>query len=230
MSFFITNRRDLHPSAGTTAFFFMQIPSKRECYRLLCEMETMEHIVAHSLQVCRVATFLVDNLTARNAKLNRDLVQASALLHDITKTRSFKTKESHDSTGAQLLAGLGYHDVGSIVGQHVRLNENFISNSLGEAEIVNYADKRVLHDKVVSLEERMNDILVRYVKTPEQQVRVRLFWKKLKQLEGRIFYYLPFSPGELGSFLEPEGHSADLPAADLLDYHRVCNEHSASPL
>ena len=69
----------------------MQIPSKKQCYKLIRNMKMLDHIVAHSFQVCRVATFIVDHLDTAEFKLCRNLVQAAALLHDITKTRSFET-------------------------------------------------------------------------------------------------------------------------------------------
>jgi len=76
----------------------MNIPSRKECYRLIQEMEMMAHIVAHSLLVCRVALLLTDRLHAHDISLNRDLIRAGALLHDITKTRSIKTGEMHTDT------------------------------------------------------------------------------------------------------------------------------------
>ncbi|MBW2599450.1 MAG: HDIG domain-containing protein [Deltaproteobacteria bacterium] len=125
----------------------MRIPTRQECYYIMYKMKMMDHIVAHSLQVCRVATFLADSL---EADLNPDLVQAAALLHDITKTRSIETHEDHAQTGKQFLISLGYPRVGDIVGQHVLLDEYFASDSPTEADVVNYADKRVVHDKVAT--------------------------------------------------------------------------------
>ena len=46
---------------------------------------------------------------------------AAALLHDITKTISFETKEHHDESGGELLRELGFASVGEIVKQHVIL-------------------------------------------------------------------------------------------------------------
>ena len=39
--------------------------------------------------------------------------------------------------------------------------------------MVNYADKRVLHETVVTLEERFADLKVRYGRTPEALARIR---------------------------------------------------------
>jgi len=195
----------------------MRIPSKKQCYQLISEMGMLDHIVLHSILVCRVATILVDNLKVKENNLNRDLVQASALLHDITKTRSFTTRENHAHTGDRLLSSLGYPEVGYIVGQHIRLDDYVVSETPAEVEIVNYADKRVLHDKVVSLQERMNYILDKYGKESELRERILWLWRKTKEMEERLFECLPFFPDELNRFLKPEDCSAD-----LLAYHEVC--------
>lgn len=180
-------------------------------------MGMLDHIVVHSILVCQVATILVDNLKVKANNLNRDLVQASALLHDITKTRSFKTKENHAATGDRLLSSLGYPEVGYIVGQHIRLDEYHFSETPTEVEIVNYADKRVLHDKVVSLSERMLYILDKYGKKPEYKKRIRWLWRKTEEIEERLFNCLSFPPDELKRFLKPEDCSADFSA-----YRKVC--------
>jgi putative nucleotidyltransferase with HDIG domain len=192
--------------------FQMKIPSKKECYQLIREMEMMEHIVAHSVQVCRVAMLLTDHLGACNLDLNRKLIQASALLHDITKTRSFNTGENHALTGEDHLSGLGYPEVGRIVGQHVRLNSYFASDTPDEAEIVNYADKRVLHDAIVSLEERMDYILQRYGKEPEHRRRLQYIRDKSEEIEERIFRYVPFSPESLPRLLPPDDLTKEITA------------------
>ncbi|MBN1932602.1 MAG: HDIG domain-containing protein [Desulfobacterales bacterium] len=199
----------------------MQIPSRKKCYQLIHEMKMLDHIVAHSLQVCQVAIFLTHQFKIQGIQLNHDLVQASALLHDITKTRSFKTKENHALTGEELLSHLGYLEVGKIVGQHVQLNAYFNSEIPAEAEIVNYADKRVLHNEVVLLYDRMNYILQRYGTKPEYRQRIHWLWKKTEQLEERLFNCLPFSPNELDQLLEPEEC-----VSELCVYHRLCEEYA----
>ena len=195
----------------------MRIPSKKDCYHLIHEMEMMDHIVSHSILVCQVAMLLVDHLSARNIYLNREMIQASALLHDITKTRSFKTKENHAQTGEQLLCDLGYPEVGCIIGQHVVLNEYLFSGPPVEVEIVNYADKRVLHDKVVSLKERMTYVLENYGKKPIYLERIFRLWESTEQLEEKIFAALSFSPDNLNDF-----HDPDTLKKEYLSYQKAC--------
>ena len=163
-------------------------------------MGMLENIVAHSLQVCRVSLLLTDRLGLPG--LNRELIRAAALLHDITKTRSFHTHEDHAETGARLLADLGYPEVARIVGQHVRLDRYALTSSTPtDAEIVNYSDKRVLHDKIVPLSERMGYILEKYGSSPERKRNILLLWEKTEKLEKRLFAGLPFSPGDLSGLL-----------------------------
>ncbi|MBN2438329.1 MAG: HDIG domain-containing protein [Deltaproteobacteria bacterium] len=163
-------------------------------------MGMLENIVAHSRQVCRVSLLIVDHLQPDG--LNRELIRAAALLHDITKTRSFKTLEDHAETGAQLLTEIGYPEVGRIVGQHVRLDRYFTSESPTEEEIVNYADKRVLHDRIVPLSERMGYILEKYGREPDRKRAILLLWEKTEALEARLFTGLPFEPDDISRLLD----------------------------
>jgi putative nucleotidyltransferase with HDIG domain len=179
----------------------LRIPTRKECDRLIHEMAMLEHIVSHSRLVCRVALLLTDHLLARHARLNRDLVRASALLHDITKTRSFKTKERHAQSGESFLREKGYPEVGKIVGQHVCLDGFSEAAPLTEAEIVNYADKRVLHDQVASLDDRMRYIRDRYCKNAEHREKLGGLWEETLALERKIFSRLPFGPEEIGALI-----------------------------
>ena len=196
----------------------MQIPTLEQCYQLMCEMKMMDHIVRHSLQVCRVATFLTQNLKEQHYRLNFDLIRAASLLHDITKTRSFKTEENHALTGGQFLAERGYREVGDLVRQHVRLDAYPDPVTLGEAEIINYADKRVLHERIVGLDKRLEYILEKYGKRPEHQERIRWLWDKTQALEEEIFGEIAIAPEELETLLDSENLSKD-----FFEYQKTCS-------
>lgn len=184
----------------------------------MCEMKMMDHIVVHSMQVCRVATVLAQNLIDQGMDLNYDLIRAAALLHDITKTRSFKTKENHADTGGRYLAQLGYPEVASLVRQHVRLDEYRQAVSISEVELINYSDKRVLHDKVVSLEQRLDYILEKYAKIPEHRQRIYRLWEKTREIEDEIFSALSFSPDDLSGLINGEDRSLD-----FKEYRQICS-------
>ena len=184
----------------------MNIPSKKTCFHLMDKMEMPSHITVHSCVVSRVASFLAKYLKSCKINLNIELVQASALLHDLTKSRSFKTGENHAHTGGQVLSDLGYPGVGEIVRQHVVLDTYFTSDLPTEAEVVNYADKRVLHDRVVSLAERKSYILQKYATNPTQRERILVLWRKLEEMENRIFSFMPFPPEDLPLLNESEDY------------------------
>ena len=187
----------------------MPIPTRDECYRLMADMEMMAHIAAHSIQVCRVALWLCDAINGhRGIGLNRDLVRAGGLLHDITKTRSFATGEDHARSGRQWLTGRGLGDVGRIVAQHVVLEAFDPGAPIQEAELINYADKRVMHDRIVSMPRRMADILERYGTSSERQERIRSLWRETEHLEAKLFQGLGVAPAEIERRLGPEGLAA----------------------
>jgi len=199
----------------------MQIPTTEQCYQLMYEMKMLDHIVEHSMQVCRVALFLTNQLTKElEIHLDYDLIQAAALLHDITKTRSFDTGEDHALSGGQFLFERGYPEIGHLVRQHVRLDHYSTNGNPGEAEIINYADKRVLHDKVVLLDKRLNYILERYGKEPELHERIQWLWGKTIEMESAIFKLLPFSPEDLTNFLTNQGDNS----ISFLEYKNFCQQ------
>lgn len=149
----------------------MKIPDFETCLALLQQFDILPNILQHSLQVQKVACALVDHLNG-SVTINRDLVCAAALLHDITKSRALKTGEKHDITGKQLLESLGYPEIADIVEQHVFLKDTSPDSPLTEADIVYYADKRVMHDTIVTVDQRIEDLLTRYGTTPDRYTRI----------------------------------------------------------
>ena len=181
-----------------------KVPTVQTCYSLIQEMAMLPHIVSHSEQVCRVALCVVDHMNHSSIGLNRPLIQAAALLHDITKTRSFETGENHAATGRELLMERGYAEVALVVGQHVHLDNDEQYAGIGEAQIVNYADKRVLHDEIVSLERRMAYIVERYGQEEAQRVRIMQLWEESRRLETLLFKRIAFSPDELTEYISTD--------------------------
>lgn len=198
----------------------MQIPTKAQCYNMIFEMKMMDHIVVHSLQVCRVATLLTEHLIKQHCRLNFDLIQSAALLHDITKTRSFKTREDHALTGGEYLADRGYPEVGDLVRQHVVLDTYSVAATIREVEVLNYADKRVLHDEIVVLDRRLDYILERYAETPSHRERINVLWQKTREMENKLFKDLSFAPDHLTRLISHNGYTTELQKYQkLADYN-----------
>ena len=188
----------------------MQFPTKDQCYRMISDMGMMDHIVVHSLQVCRVATFLTRQLIEHDYRLNFELIQSAALLHDITKTRSFKTREDHAQTGGEYLADCGYPEIGELIRQHVKLDNYSAVGTISDAEVLNYSDKRVLHDEIVILDRRLDYILERYAETETHRQRIYLLWQKTREMENKIFKNLSFAPDDLSRLIPHNGYAAEL--------------------
>ncbi len=117
-----------------------------------------EHILHHSLMVREVAMSIGHSLAEQGHQLNLDLVSVAAVLHDICKIDQINSGEDHARLGAELLNAHGYPEVGAIIGEHVKLKDFRVNESL----VIYYADKRVMHDRVVSLDRRFEDLLERY--------------------------------------------------------------------
>ncbi len=157
----------------------------------------LENIVSHSLLVARVALFLSAELNKKGQKIDLRLVEAASLLHDVTKTECLKTREDHALTGAQLLKRIGYERVGEIVARHIWLGKQGDGSSICEEEIVNYADKRVMHDKIVSLEERFRDLKERYGKHGRVEDYMDHLQDETFGIENKIFHILQTNPNDL---------------------------------
>jgi len=171
------------------------IPSLEETYFLLEKEKVPEHIITHSEKVALISLFIGCFLKENGEKIDTQLLVVGALLHDIKKYEALLTGKNHALLGYEFMEKLGYKRIGEIIKAHIYLEINSIDFPLTEEEIVHYADKRVMHDKIVTLKERFEDLKKRYGK--DEQIILRLeFLEKLNYLiEERIFNRLPFTPG-----------------------------------
>ncbi len=182
----------------------MNIPSQKECFELIEKMDMMDHIIDHSIMVSNVARFLCLKLKKNSPDLDTRLAISAALLHDITKTRSFDTNERHSETGGRMLTELGYPEIGDIIRQHVILDSYENNSPVTVQEIVNYSDKRVLHDKVVSLDKRLEYIKIRYGTKKKFKDRIQIMWTNTVNLEKKIFFHLNITPNQLSDCMTEE--------------------------
>ena len=140
----------------------IRIPTKEECIGLLRKNNVPNNIIAHTKTVCDFSMKVCDVLEKRSIKVNRDLVAAAALLHDIKKL----SNGEHEIEGAKYIESLGYPEVAVLIKRH-GLKHSFYEEfrpKTWEEKIIFYSDKRVKNDKVVSVDERFEYIKQRYNK------------------------------------------------------------------
>ena len=158
----------------------MNIPTEEECLKILKENDVPDNIVAHLRAVCDFSMKVCDVLEKRKIKVDRKLVAAAALLHDVKKL-----EEAHEIKGADLVESLGYPEVAKIIRKHglSNLGKEEFKPKAWEEKIVFYSDKRIRGSKVVSVDERFEYIKQRYKR--EDIEKELNFTKKLeKELLG----------------------------------------------
>jgi HD superfamily phosphodiesterase len=119
---------------------------------LLLSLDPPRWHLRHSRAVAETAGWLAWRAASAGRSLDRRLVEAAALLHDVDKINRVKTETAglaHAEGSAAWLAGRGYPELGpAIVGHPVtRLADGawfdgWIESASPEALIVAYADKR----------------------------------------------------------------------------------------
>ena len=133
----------------------MNILTKEECLNILNNNKTPSKVILHSKAVCKVAEKIADSLIKRKIKINKKLVIAAAMLHDVERGR-----DKHVAMGIKLLKNLGYPEVANVVKKHslYKLEVKNRQPATWEEKIVFYADKRCVGNKVVSVEERFGTL------------------------------------------------------------------------
>jgi uncharacterized protein len=178
------------------------VPSIVDCHEFMNKYEMLNNIKAHSVVVEKVAGIIARGLMASGETVSLGITSAGALMHDIAKTPCLRTGEDHAALGKTICLENDLAEIAEIVGQHVRLKNYDHQGDISEKEIVYYADKRVNHDVVVSLEERLKYLLLRYGKD-NHHLRIRIRWNfdMAKEVEKKLFANLPFSPEEIGNLI-----------------------------
>jgi len=170
----------------------IKLLSIEECLKMMDEYNMPQHIKNHSFKVRDISVYLANELNKKDLSLDVKLIEVSALLHDIGKIHCVNTDERHDYFGANILRELGYDRIAEIIEGHVNLEKDY--EGIVEDEVVNYSDKRVMHDKIVTLSERFEDIALRYSAEID---KINLTKKYATILEKKIFKNLDFSSNAL---------------------------------
>jgi uncharacterized protein len=176
----------------------IKYPTVPECLELMAAHRMLSNIQAHSWRVRDVALMVGEPLLAAGVELSLPLIEAGALLHDIAKTATLHNGGEHARLGAEWLTDLGYPAVAEIVREHVWLSRHPAApGPLRGMDIINYADKRVLHDLVVSMAQRFSDLRIRYGRTPQIVDRITSNEQRSLVLEQKIFSLINLTPDDI---------------------------------
>jgi len=122
-------------------------PSVELCRKIQDYFVISDLIKSHSDKVAEVALDICQKLSDKGIVLDKKVVVAASMLHDIAKCNSH-----HAEVGANWLFDMGYEEVSNIVKEHMELKE--VSDIISEKEVVYLADKLVIEDRISTIEQR----------------------------------------------------------------------------
>lgn len=182
----------------------MTVPGRVEAAELLLSLDPPGWFLRHSRAVAEVAAWLARRTAARSP-IDRGLVEAAALLHDVDKSVPADDPVRalpHGEGSAAWLAGRGYPELADAVAAHpvTRLldataAERLIGDSPLETLLVAYADKRA-GQRLEPMDARFASWRRRYPDswTPTESARVRSY---ADRLERRVCDAAGVRPGDV---------------------------------
>jgi uncharacterized protein len=158
------------------------LPTPEECLAILAEYHVPPHIVSHSKAVAKLAVFLAQRLNENGEVIDVTLLEGACLLHDLLRVHDFtesdfnqfeqnlpeeekaklqKLREkykscSHEDAAYDILKEQ-YPALALTIKRHryMALIDEKEKPESWEEKLLYYADKRVMHDKIVPLKERL---------------------------------------------------------------------------
>jgi putative nucleotidyltransferase with HDIG domain len=130
----------------------MTIPGREDAAALLLSLDPPTWFLRHSRAVAEIAAWLAARASDSGAAVDRSLVEAGALLHDVDKLLGAADPAralSHGEGSAAWLRRRGHPELAPVVAHHAvtflldgAAFERWIGTAAPEARIVAYADKR----------------------------------------------------------------------------------------
>lgn len=170
------------------------MPDPATCLELLERHGAYPNIVEHCRVVSRVALQVAEARNRIGAGLDLAVIQAAALLHDVGKVLELESQGriNHAQEGARILEQEGWPELARIVGNH--LIQHYVAGGLPEPDrVVNYADKRVIHHRIVPLDRRLAYIRERYPQVEPDLIRA------YRLIEGELLDGTDLIPETIGT-------------------------------
>lgn len=149
----------------------------------------LENVCQHSLMVANIATALATRASDLGMEIDIQACRAAGLLHDIAKTWCIQNGGSHASIGASwTVQETGHYGIAQGVMLHVHWPWDLPN---GKAIcclpiFIIYADKRVKHDRCVTLQERFSDLIKRYGKTETARENIRQSCRQADEIQAAL--------------------------------------------
>jgi uncharacterized protein len=171
----------------------VQLPSREQALELLKQSGCEQKVINHCLAVTTLALEIARKLQDRGCKVDLQLVEAGAILHDIGRSRTHGVE--HSLVGAQIAKELGLPEpVIDIIKRHVGAGitdeeaewlgwpkDIYVPQTL-EEKVVCYADKRIDHDHTAPIEDEIEKL--KSIGFPEGAERVRSLHIEITKLLG----------------------------------------------
>jgi putative nucleotidyltransferase with HDIG domain len=158
-----------------------KIPDEDECSELLSIAGTPKKVVRHMKIVASCAMRLADALETNGIDLDRRLLLASCLLHDIAKGG-----KDHEARGAELLRERGYSKVAELVASHKDLSGKLGKELIMEAEILYLSDKITDGEAISTLKNRMLRMETRFAPESEALAAAKQRIKHASEIQKKV--------------------------------------------
>jgi len=163
------------------------VPDEDACIALWDTYDMLPHIREHSKTVAFIAEYLAVQ-AVKQRLIEPDAIaitRASALLHDIAKSYTIQYGGSHAQIGASWsIQHNKHHGIAQAILNHVEWPWAYPANIVHPAFFVIYADKRVRHNTIVTMDERYEDLLARYGKSAASIASIHKGWQRALELES----------------------------------------------
>ena len=205
------------------------LPSQNECRAMIRDCHVPVHIVKHAEAVAKLGVFLAERLTDGGIDVDIPLVERACLLHDlfrvcdcpledfscfeqpvtdedITRWRRLKAEHGHRRHEEAAYAFLEdkYPVLATTIHKHryTAVIDEDDRPASWEEKLVYYADKRVMHDRIVPLRERLDEAHERNTLLAKTSTSRRVDMEKkvdaeIFRLEEEIFNQIDLDPEEV---------------------------------
>ncbi len=137
-------------------------PDEEQCFKIIERMETPGHVVKHCQAVTDTAVAITEALNASGCHFSVPLVRAAGLLHDVLRVR-----KAHWEAGAKCAMDYGYPEVADIIMDHMHYVPTVPVHDIDEKDIICLSDKLRQEDKLVTLEDRLAPVKIRWADDPQ---------------------------------------------------------------